>query len=80
MLTMQDERQIVDRLALKYLDKCVKNGEIYTSYDLFYDILCDEEYENLIEKGYIDISNEDLMVMCKEEYDNFFFKPLRWGF
>lgn len=80
MLTAQDERQIVDKLSIKYLDRCVRNGEIYTSFDLFYDIICDEEYEHLVKKGFIDISEEDLMIMCKEEYDNFFFKPSKWGF
>ncbi len=80
MITMQDEQQLVEKLSLKYLNKCMHTGEIYTSFDLFYDVLYDQKYENLVKEGLIDISNDDLMVMCKEEYEIFFSKPLSWGF
>ena len=66
-LTHDEERDFIERLAHKYLDKAVADEEFYTSTDLMFDILADRAYIDLDETHMINISEDDLADMCKEE-------------
>lgn len=76
MLTRKEERDLVDKIAYKYLDKYAEKGDIVTVFDLFYDVLEDDKFVEMTNGHFINISAEDLMIMCKEEYEFFFSKEL----
>lgn len=76
MLTRQEERDLIDKISFKYLDKYAERGDIVTVFDLFYDVLEDDKFVEMANAGLIDVSGDDLMTMCKEEYEFFFSKEL----
>lgn len=72
MVYVKDERELVEELSFKYLEKYASKGDIYTELDLFHDVVSDEEYCFLESEKMTYIKTEDLMGICKEIYDEFF--------
>ena len=66
-LTYDEERDFIERLSQKYLEKALAEGEFYTCTDLMFDILADRAYIDLDETNMINILEDDLADMCKEE-------------
>lgn len=76
MLTQDGERKLIDKLCKKYLQKAINEGHCYTSYDLLHDVGHDIEFVDMEDKMMIDIPADDLYVMVREEYEDYFTKPI----
>jgi hypothetical protein len=71
-LTSCAERDLVEKLAKKYLDCAFEAGENCIFSSLMEDMKSDGEYQDMEDSGLINISDCALREMCIEECDNYF--------